>query len=119
MDRKNMICIVCPLGCQLEIIQDEAEGSYIVKGNKCKRGESYGIKEMTNPTRVLTATVKLRNHPLKRLPVRTDGTVPKDMLKACMQVLRTVEAEPPIKMGEVIVENILGTGINIISSRSV
>ena len=61
MDRKEIICIVCPMGCQLEVSKDDISKSYIVKGNKCARGKEYGIKEMSNPTRVLTATVMLKN----------------------------------------------------------
>lgn len=119
MDKRSIICIVCPLGCQLEISDDGSGTGYIVKGNKCKRGEAYGIKEMTSPTRVLTATVRLKASRLKRLPVRTDGAIPKSLLRDCMKVLKDIEVEPPVKMGEVIIENILDTGVNVISSRSI
>lgn len=119
MESKEIICIVCPMGCQMEITEDGGEKGYIVTGNSCSRGKKYGIKELTNPTRVLTTTVKLKNNLMPRLPVRTDAAIPKDMIFSCMKALDSVEAEPPIRAGDIIVENILGTGANIISTRSI
>lgn len=119
MGGKEIICIVCPMGCQMEITEDSSGQGYIVTGNSCSRGEKYGIKELTNPTRVLTTTVKLRNSLLRRLPVRTDTAISKDMIFACMKELDSVEAEAPVRAGDIIVENILGTGVNIISARSI
>jgi CxxC motif-containing protein len=119
MEAKEIICIVCPLGCQLEVSADGSPGGYTVKGNLCKRGEQYGIKEFTNPTRVLTTTIKLKNSKLKRLPVKTDSPIPKDILIDCMKELYYHEAEAPVKAGDIIMKDIMGTGANIISTRSV
>ena len=118
MGGKEIICIVCPMGCQMEITGDGSQG-YTVTGNACSRGEKYGIKELTNPTRILTTTIKLKNSLLKRLPVRTDTAIPREMIFACMKELDAVEAEAPVRAGDIIVENILGTGVNIISARSI
>lgn len=118
MEKKEMICIVCPFGCHLEICKEEI-CSYAVKGNKCKRGEEYAIKEMTNPTRVLTAAVKLNRAHLKKLPVRTEAPIPKSLISECMKELKSIEISAPVSIGEVIISNILGTGVNVISSRSV
>lgn len=119
MEGKEIICIACPMGCQLEITEDSSSKGYIVTGNACPRGEEYGIKEFTNPTRILTTTIKLKGSPHRRLPVRTDTTIPKGMIFPCMKVLDCVEAEVPVKAGEIVIENILGTGANIISTRSI
>lgn len=119
MEGKEVICIVCPMGCQMEVAEDSSSKGYIVTGNACIRGEKYGIKELTNPTRVLTTTIKLKGSPQKRLPVRTDVPIPKGMIFSCMKVLDNIEAEAPVVMGSVIIENILGTGANIISTRSI
>ena len=119
MEGKEIICIVCPMGCQMEIAEDSSSKGYIVTGNACTRGEKYGIKELTNPTRVLTTTIKLKGSLQRRLPVRTDTPIPKGMIFACMKELDAVEAAVPVGMGDVIVENILGTGANIISTRSI
>lgn len=113
------ICIVCPIGCRLSIIKDETSlDGYVVSGNQCKRGERYGILEMTNPTRVITSTIKINNTHLKRLPVKTNGAIPKDMNFKCMELINSLEIEAPIKVGEVIIKNILGTEIDLVASRS-
>ena len=119
MTNNNMICIACPLGCKMKI-ETVVNGStdHIITGNKCPRGEQYAIKEMTNPTRMVTSTVLIENSHLPLLPVRTSGAIPKDKIFACMQVLDEVKVQGPVKMGDVVVENLLGLGIDIIASRS-
>lgn len=119
MNNRKMICIVCPLGCQVEISKGNNDKEYIVKGNQCKRGEEYCIKEMTNPTRILTTTVRLRNSHLKRLPVRTDKPIPKTLIFECMQQLNRIELCAPVSAGSVLISNILNSGANVISSRSI
>jgi len=119
MERKEMICIVCPMGCHLTVDKDEtSESGYKVSGNKCKRGAEYGVREMTNPTRVITTTVKIKNGLLSRLPVKTDGEVPKNMNFECMKAINEIEVESPVKVGDIIIENILETGINVVASRT-
>ena len=120
MEKREMICIVCPIGCHLEVIEDaESETGYSLSGATCKRGEVYGIKELYNPTRLLTSTVKIEGGALSRLPVRTDKEIPKDKIFDCMMIINDVELKVPIKMGEIIVENILGLDVNLIASRSI
>lgn len=119
MEVKNMICIVCPLGCKLKVSQDyTSQTGYAVEGNKCFRGGDYAVKEMTNPTRALTTTVIISDAPIKRLPVRTSGAIPKQLLKQAMELINKVEVKAPIKAGQVVIKNILDTGVDIIASRS-
>jgi CxxC motif-containing protein len=119
MDKKEMVCIVCPRGCRLTLIKDEnAEAGYVVTGNACKRGAEYGIKELTNPTRVVTSTVKINNYHLNRLPVKTNGAIPKNMIFECMKIINTIKIEAPIKVGQVIVSDILGTGVDLVACKS-
>ena len=114
-----MICIVCPVGCHLEVINDaKSETGYTVNGATCRRGEVYGVKEITNPTRVITSTVKFSGGLIRRLPVRTDSDIPKDKIFDCIKIINAVEVQAPIEVGQVIIENILGTGVNIVASRS-
>lgn len=115
----NMICIACPLGCKMEI-KTIVNGStaHRITGNKCPRGEQYAIKEMTNPTRMVTSTVLIENSHLPLLPVRTSEAIPKDKIFECMKVLDDVRLKGPVKAGDVVVENLLGLGIDIIASRS-
>ncbi|SHJ41314.1 CxxC motif-containing protein [Geosporobacter subterraneus DSM 17957] len=119
MEKRDMVCIVCPMGCRLTLKEDASQpGGYEILGNQCKRGIDYAIKETTNPTRTITSTVKIKNALLNRLPVRTDQPIAKGKIFECMRQLDAVEVTAPVKMGEVIVENILDTGVNIIASRS-
>lgn len=119
MEKREMICIVCPVGCHLEVIQDEkSESGYIVTGAACKRGEVYGVKELSNPTRVLTSTVKIKGSLIPRIPVRTSSDIPKGEIFNCMELINQVELQAPVKVGQVVIENIRNTGVNIIASRS-
>ncbi|KRQ87602.1 hypothetical protein ABG79_00403 [Caloramator mitchellensis] len=117
MKRHEFVCIMCPMGCNLEVLEDE--DVILVKGNQCKRGYEYGVKEISNPTRVLTSTVILKNSYLRRLPVKSDGEIPKGMIKDCVKFLSKIEVSAPVKMGDVIHKNILGTGVDIVSTRTV
>lgn len=119
MEVKDMICIVCPLGCKLKVIKnDRSQKGYAVEGNKCFRGADYGVKEMTNPTRALTTTVIISDASIKRLPVRTSGAIPKHLIKQAMELINKAEVKAPIKVGQVIIRNILDTGVDIIASRT-
>lgn len=112
---KELICISCPMGCHLKV---DIENQTVI-GNTCKRGEVYGINEVTNPVRVVTSTVKIKNGELPVIPVKTKDAVPKHLNFKIMEVLRQVEVEAPIKIGQVIVENILGSSVDIVATRSI
>ena len=75
---KEMICIVCPKGCRLQV-DERPDGEIIVMGNGCNRGIPYAKKELTNPTRVITSTVKIKGGIHKRLPVKTSTDIPKGL----------------------------------------
>ncbi|WP_432662760.1 DUF1667 domain-containing protein [Wukongibacter baidiensis] len=116
MKGKEMVCIVCPLGCRISVSKEESD--YTVDGNKCPRGKDYGIKELTNPTRVLTTTVKIKDGLLNRLPVKTKEAIPKNKVFECMKIIDSIEIKTPISVGDVIVKDILNTGVDVIASRS-
>ncbi|NLJ90465.1 MAG: DUF1667 domain-containing protein [Clostridiales bacterium] len=116
MEKHNLICINCPMGCRLEITITE-NGGWLIEGNQCKRGLSYAQKELTAPTRTLTTTVKVKNSLLRRLPVKSSDGIPKEKIFEAMALINQVTVEPPISIGDIIIENILDTGVNIISSR--
>ena len=117
--KRELVCIVCPKGCRLTVeIDENNQNGYKVSGNSCDRGAEYGVREVTNPTRVITSTVKIKNGSLRRLPVRTNGAIPKDKIFECMRVINLLEIEVPVNCGDILVENILDTGIDLIASRS-
>lgn len=110
------LCTGCPLGCRLEV--EEEEGAIVeVRGFACKLGKEYAIQEHTDPRRMVTTTIRIMNSLWPKLPVRTSTTVPKDRVQAVCQVLRSLRVKAPIKRGEVIVPNILGSGADIIATR--
>ena len=96
---KDLICIMCPKGCHLKV--DEEHG-YTVTGNRCPRGAEYGHNELKNPTRVITSTVRLRSKSACRLPVKTDGQIPKYMMEEAMRLLDKVEVTAPVHVGDVV-----------------
>lgn len=116
MDRSmKIICIQCPVGCIIEV---EKEGEKLkIRGNECKRGKEYAMQEMENPKRMVTTTVFVEGGMQKMLPVRSEEEIPKELVRECVKELASVKVKAPIKCGEVIYKNILGTGVNIIASR--
>lgn len=116
----NMIekqCKVCPIGCRLEIIKNNNE--YSVKGNRCNRGHEYGIKEISEPSRILTSRVLLKNGPMSRLPVKTTGIIPEALVDQCMEIIKVTEVSAPLEKGDIIVKNILNTGVDVVAARRV
>ncbi len=109
----EIICIVCPNGCRLSVSDDGEK----VTGAQCARGIVYGKKEVTNPTRVITSTVRIKGGIHSRLPVKTDGDIDKKLIFKAMRLLDSVEVSHPVKRGDIILPDVLGTGVNIIASR--
>lgn len=118
MENKNLICIVCPVGCSLKVCTD---GNDIVSitGNSCKRGEAYAVAECTNPTRTLTSTVKLKGGQFLMAPVKSDKPIPKALIFECMKSINQCCVNAPVKVGDVVIANILNTGVNIIATGNV
>lgn len=111
---KNMTCIVCPIGCQMEI---ELDGKTIKKvtGNTCKRGEKYAIAEIIEPRRVLTTTVKSNiNNKKTMIPVKTKDSIPKELLFEAMKIINKYEIKNAMSAGSVIISNILNTGVDVV-----
>ena len=111
----ELICIGCPKGCHLKV---DEENGYAVTGNSCPIGAEYGANELKNPTRVLTSTVRIVGGLHDCLPVRTNKPIPKPLLLQAMAELKNVEVKSPVKMGDVIVSNILDTGADVIATRN-
>ena len=116
---RELICISCPLGCPLRVETDGAGKGTAVTGNTCKRGEAYGRKEVTAPTRTVTSTVLVAGGQSPVVSVRTKGDVPKDSIFAVMAVIRETEVPAPVALGDVLAENIAGTGVDLIATCTV
>ena len=113
----EMICIVCPTGCRLSVRKDKDGKVLSVTGNTCPRGEKYARQEIESPTRTLTGTVRLEGGLLPRLPVITSDAVPKDRIFDVMREINRVTALSPVHTGDILIENVLGLGVNIVASR--
>ena len=112
---KELICIVCPRGCHLKVDVENKN----VTGNTCKRGFEYGLNEVISPTRIVTSTVKVQNASQCVVPVKTEKAIPKEKIFDIMKEINKVEIKTPIKIGQVIIENILGTGVNVVATKSI
>lgn len=115
-----MTCIVCPIGCQLDV-EMNADGTVKkVSGNTCPRGKKYAVDELTNPVRTLTATVKLSGSEFeKRLPVRTDKPIPKNEILNAMKLIKAAEIKAPVKSGDIVIKDFIAGGINLIACKNV
>lgn len=118
MEIKKLTCINCPVGCSLKVELD-GENVICVSGNTCRRGEIYARKEVTNPTRIVTSTVKVVNGTSGTVSVKTKEDIPKEKIFACVQALRGIEVQAPVNIGDVILENVAGTGVDIVATRNV
>ncbi|SEP70921.1 CxxC motif-containing protein [Treponema bryantii] len=123
IEKIPLTCIICPMGCSMEVeVETDADGNkkvLSVKDNGCKRGEQYAAKELQNPTRTLTSTIKVNDGVLPVVPVKTAGEVPKNMLLQCMEVVRRASCKAPVKRGDILLYDLLGTGINVIACADV
>jgi len=112
---KVIRCIVCPTGCEIQVKQG-AKGVEF-DGYTCKRGVEYAEQEFYEPKRILTTTIRVENGFLPLVPVRTDTPILKDKLNEALNVIAKTLIKAPIRMGDVLIENILGLEANVIASR--
>lgn len=113
---KELICITCPKGCHLRV---DEENGYAVTGHSCPRGEAYGRAELTCPTRMVTSTVRCTGGSRPRCPVKTSRPVPKDQVFAVVAALDAVELAAPVRIGQVVIPNVCGTGADIVATKNV
>ena len=113
---KELICIVCPKGCHLRV---DEEHDFAVAGNGCPRGAEYGRIELTNPTRTVTSTVRCTGASHPRCPVKTDRPIPKGLVFAAVAALDGVTLAAPVRLGQVVVENVCGTGADFVATRDI
>ena len=113
---RELTCIVCPKGCQMRV---ELEGGEIreITGFTCPRGKQYAIDECTHPMRTITTTVRAESGEI--IPVKTNRTVPKELMFDCMKAINAVEAKLPVRIGDAIIENLLGTGADVVATANI
>lgn len=111
---KELICIICPRGCHLSV-----DDNLNVTGNSCPRGVVYAKNELTHPTRTLTSTVRIVSELEATLPVKSKEPLPKEKIFDAMKVINATCVKAPIKIGDIVVKNILNTGIDIVASKDI
>ncbi len=117
MTQRELVCISCPMGCRMTVTLSGGEVSDI-KGNTCPRGEAYAKDECVAPKRVVTALARVdgTNVPL---PVKTASPIPKEKMFACMSEISKAIVYSPVGIGDVIVKDVCGTGVDVVATADV
>lgn len=111
---REMTCITCPNGCTLQV--EETEGQIRVSGNRCKRGEAFAVSELTHPMRTVCSTVRTVYPEAPVLPVRVSAEIPKEKIFDVMREINQVLVDRRVGRGEVLIENVLGLGVDVIAT---
>ncbi len=118
MEKREFVCIGCPLGCNVSVELDGTEIKNIT-GNTCPRGADYVTKELTDPRRIVTSLVRVTDGELPVVSVKTASDIPKDKIRDCIRALKDVELPAPVQVGDVVLENVCGTGINVVATKTI
>ena len=113
MNTIELTCIGCPLGCPLTVKLDGNEVTEVT-GNTCPKGAIYAKKEVTNPTRIVTSTVRVNGGSCPMVNVKTASDIPKGKIFECIEALKDVVLTAPVKIGDVVLDDVAGTGIAVI-----
>lgn len=113
---REVTCIICPVGCKAKVVL--VNGKVLaVRDVECTRGKTYATNECTTPVRDFFTTVRVKGTKGRVLPVRTTGPIPKDMLMDCAREISKTMVEAPVKLGEIVVKNILGLNVDVVATR--
>lgn len=118
MEERHLTCINCPMGCQLTVTLENGEVTGVT-GNTCKRGEIYGRKEVTNPTRIVTSSVRVKGGEIPMVSVKTKEDIPKGKIFDIIKAIENVEVAAPVQIGDVILHDAAGTGVDIVATKNV
>ena len=114
---RELTCIGCPMGCALTV---RLEGeSLVICGNACPRGEKYARSEFSHPMRMLSSTVTIDAGEIPRLPVKMAREIPKESIMACMAEIQRVHPKAPVQIGDIIIHNCAGTGVDVVATRNI
>ena len=121
MNTVNLTCIGCPLGCQIEVLMDDDKNIRLVTGNNCARGDKYARKEVTSPTRIVTSSVRVygSKNGERMVPLKTASDIPKGKMMDVIRALRGVSVPCPVRIGDVLMADVAGTGVDVIATKDV
>ena len=116
--KRHLTCIVCPKGCQITV---ELEDGQVVSitGNTCKNGEKYAREEIIAPKRTVTSLIRISGGALPVVSVKTRTEIPKEKIMDCMAVIRKARATAPVHMGDVLISNVAGTGVDVVATKNI
>lgn len=118
MEKRELTCIGCPLGCNLTVTIENNEVTDVT-GNTCKRGDAYARKEVTHPTRIVTSSVRVADGVSPMVSCKTKEDIPKDKIFDCVNALRGVTINAPVAIGDIIIADVAGTGAAVIATKNV
>ena len=118
MEKRELICIGCPLGCMITVEMENGEVKSVT-GNTCKRGDVYARKEVTNPTRIVTSIVNVDGGTIPMVSVKTKSDIPKGKIFDCTKALKGIVVHAPVHIGDVILGDVAGTGVDVIATKNV
>ena len=116
METKELTCIGCPMGCLLTVTMDHGE-VVSVSGNSCKIGDNYARKEVVRPMRIVTSSVPVKGKENARVSVKTASDIPKSAIFDVMRQIHHAQAVAPVKIGDVVIADVAGTGVNVIATK--
>ena len=119
MKKTELTCIRCPIGCAITVTQDDDGKVTDITGNSCPNGYKYAANEVTNPTRIVTTTVRVKGGTLPVVSVKTKGDVPKGKMFECVKAINKMEVSAPVAIGDVIVHDVAGTGVDVVATKNV
>ena len=115
---RELTCIGCPLGCSITVTMNGTD-VVSVTGNTCPRGDAYARKEVTNPTRIVTSTVRVEGGISPMVNVKTASDIPKAKIFECASALKNVVVTTPVKIGDVVLSNVAGTGVDVVAAKNI
>ncbi len=114
----RLTCVLCPVGCELEVRKD-GDGELDVQGNQCDKGVPFAVEEILRPKRNLATSVPIRNTAAKMVSVRLSDRVPREMIFPILAEIAKLRPEVPVRRGQVLITDVLGTGVDVIATRTV
>ena len=118
MEKRELTCIGCPMGCLLTVSIENGEVTEVA-GNTCQKGDIYARKEVTNPTRIVTSTVKIEGGDKERISCKTANDIPKEKIFDVMKDIDAAQVKAPAHIGDVLIKDVAGTGVDVIATRNV
>jgi len=116
-EKKHFVCVVCPIGCEIDVVHDDSK-IISMEGNKCEKAEEFVTQELIEPMRILTTTVRIQGSKWPVIAVRTDKAVPKRLFPRIMKQLRRIKLQAPVNMLDIVVSDVLHTGANVVATRT-